>query len=123
MIVRSLWYESGWDQFYWSMPVNRAITVAVLIVLVGLVGQRIRRDVVITLAAISAAALLSVWVVATQTATAEARYALVGSVGLAGLLALALQRWKVPVRFLLPAAGIVGTCLAIQSSVLSVHWT
>ena len=123
VIVQSLWYESGWNQFYWSMPVNRAITVAVLVVLVGLVGQRIRRDVMITLATISGAALLSVWVVATQTSTAEARYALVGCVGMAGLIALALQRWKVPVRFVLPAAGVVGTCVAIQSNVLSVHWT
>ncbi len=122
-IVNSIWYQSGWNEFHWSMPVNVVITAVVLMVLFGIYGQKIRRDVLITLATIAVAALLSVWIMATQTATYQGRYALVGCVGIAGLIALALQRWKVPVRFLLPAAGIVGTCIAIQSNVLAVHWT
>jgi 4-amino-4-deoxy-L-arabinose transferase-like glycosyltransferase len=122
-IVGTFWYQSGWDQFHWAMPVNVAITTVVLFVLVGLYGQKIRRDVLVTLAALSVAALLCVWMVATQTATYQGRYALVGCVGIAGVIAFALQRWRLPVRFLLPAAGVVGTCVAIQSNVLAVHWT
>jgi hypothetical protein len=121
--VDSFWYQSGWNQFHWSMPVNVAITAVILSVLFGIYGHKIRRDILITLAAVSVAALLSVWIVATQTATYQGRYALVGCVGIAGLIAFALQRWKLPVRFLLPAAGIVGTCIAIQSNVLTVHRT
>jgi Dolichyl-phosphate-mannose-protein mannosyltransferase len=122
-IMRTFWYESGWNQFSWKMPVCVAITVVVLIVLVGIYGQKIPRDVLITLVTLSVAALLSVWIVAFQTASYKGRYALVGCVGIAGLIAFALQRWKLPVRFLLPASGVVGTCIAIQSNVLSVHWT
>jgi len=123
VIIRSIWYESGWNQFHWSMPVNVTIAVVVIIVLLGIRGQKTCRDVLITLATIAGSALVSVWVVATQTATYEGRYALVGCVGIAGLIAFALERWTVPVRFLLPAAGVVGTCIAIQSSVLGVHWS
>lgn len=122
-IMRTFWYESGWNQFTWPMSVNVVITVVVLIVIVGIYGQRIRRDVLITMGTISVAALLSVWVMATQTSTYKGRYALVGCVGIAGLIAFGLQRWKLPVRFLLPAAGFVGACVAIQSDVLGVHWT
>jgi hypothetical protein len=122
-IMRTFWYESGWNQFSWPLPVCVTITVVVLIVLVGLYGQKIPRDVLITLAALSVSALLSVWIVATQTAEYKGRYALVGCVGIAGLIAFALQRWKVPVRLLLPASGVLGTCIAINSNVLSVHWT
>jgi peptidoglycan/LPS O-acetylase OafA/YrhL len=121
--MQTFWYESGWGQFTWKMPVYVAITVVVLIVLVDIYGQKIPRDVLITLATLSVAALLSVWIVAMQAPTYKGRYALVGCVGLAGLIAFALQRWKLPVRFLLPAAGVVGTCIAIQSNVLAVHWT
>ncbi len=121
--MHSFWYESGRNQFHWKMPVDVAITVVVLVVLLGIIGRKIRRDVLITLATISITAMLSVWIVATQTITYEGRYALVGCVGIAGLIALALERWWVPVRFMLPTAGVVGTCVAIQSNVLSVHWT
>jgi Dolichyl-phosphate-mannose-protein mannosyltransferase len=121
--MRTFWYESGWNQYTWKMPVDIAITAAVLIVLFGLLGQKISRDVLITLATISVAAVLSVWIVATQTAEYQGRYALVGCVGIAGLVAFALQRWKLPVRLLPPAAGVIGTCIAIQANVLSIHWT
>jgi 4-amino-4-deoxy-L-arabinose transferase-like glycosyltransferase len=122
-ILRTFWYESGWANHYWKMPVDIAITAVVLLVFIGIRGQRIRRHVLVTLATISGAALLSVWAVALQTSTYKGRYALVGCVGIAGLIAFALQRWRLPVRFILPAAGVVGTCAAIQSNVLSVHWT
>jgi hypothetical protein len=122
-IVNTFWYTSGWAQFHWTTPVNLTITAVVLVIVVGIIGQKIPRIVILTLAALSVAALLCVWVVSTQTATYQGRYALVGGVGIAGLIAFGLQRWHLPVRFLVPAAGLCGTCIAIQSNVLSVHWT
>jgi hypothetical protein len=79
-IVDTLWYQSGWGLFHWSMSVNLAITAVVLIVLLGIIGQKFQRDVLVTLAAIAVAALLSVWIVATQTSTYHGRYAVVGCV-------------------------------------------
>ena len=122
-LVTTYWYESGWNQFTWKRPLDLAITGVVLVVLLGLFGQKIPRRVTFTLVTVAVAGLLSVWIVATQTSEYQGRYALVGCVGTAGLIALALQRWKLPVRFVLPAAGVVGTCIAIQSNVLSIHWT
>ena len=75
----------------------------------------IPRDVLITLVTLSASALLSVWIAALQTPAYKGRYALVGCVGIAGLIAFALQRWKLPVRFLLPAAGVGGLVLRSSS--------
>ncbi len=122
-LLTTYWYESGWNQFTWKTPVDLAVTAVVLIVLLGLHGQKNPPHLIFTLAAISVAALLSVWLVATQTAEYQGRYALVGCVGTAGLIAFALQRWRLPVRFVLPAAGVIGTCIAIQSNVLSIRWT
>ena len=71
---------------------------------------------------IAVTGLLSVWLIATQTATYEARYAFVGLAAIAALAALGLERWRLPVRFVLPAMGLCGTVIAIQVNVLSVHW-
>ena len=46
-----------------------------------------------------------------------------GLVAICGLAALGLERWRLPVRFLLPLAGLIGTVVAIQQDVLAVHWT
>jgi ABC-type arginine transport system permease subunit len=71
---------------------------------------------------ITAAGLLSVWIVAFQTSTYEARYVFVGLAAIAALAALGLERWKLPFRFVLPAMGLIGTLVAIQQNVLAVHW-
>lgn len=47
-------------------------------------------------------ALLSIWIVAFQTYTYEARIAFVGVPALATLAGLGVQRWRPPLRFLLP---------------------
>jgi len=72
----------------------------------------------VTLGAIAVLSLLSVWLVAFQTKTFEARYALVGLTAMASLVALALERWPLAVRWLLPAAGCAGTLVAICHDVL-----
>lgn len=121
--VMSFWYQSGWNQFHWSLPVDLAITVAFGAAFLGLIRREISRKVLVTLWSISISALLCIWIVAFQTNTYEARYAYVGLTAICGLAALGLERWKVPVRFLIPLAGLVGTVVAIQQDVFAVHWT
>ena len=120
-IVQTFWYFSGWNQFHWSWPVNLMFTVVLLVTLVGLYHHRVDRRVLATLVIISIASFLSVWGVALQSYY-QARYAFVGIPAMAALVALGVQGWKVPARFLLPAMGLVGTLVAIQLDVLAIHW-
>jgi 4-amino-4-deoxy-L-arabinose transferase-like glycosyltransferase len=122
-IVETFWYQSGWNRSHWSWQVNVAITLAFVCALIGLVGRHVERRTLFTLGALSTAALLSVWVVSFQTGTYQARYGYFGLVAIFGLAALGLERWRLPVRFLLPLAGLIGTVVAIQHDVLAVHWT
>jgi 4-amino-4-deoxy-L-arabinose transferase-like glycosyltransferase len=122
-IVDSFWYQSGWDQFHWSTPVNLVITAGFAAALLGLIHRRVSLRVTTTFWTIALSALLCVWVLAFQTATYQARYAYVGLTAICGLAALGLERWRLPVRFILPAAGLVGTLLAIHNDVLGVRWT
>jgi hypothetical protein len=122
-IVNTVWYSSGWNQFRWPSWIDWAITVCASGALVGLVGRHIRRDLLIVLATCVACGLLCVWLVAFQTSTYVARYALVAICPFAILLAMALERWRLPIRLLAPMAGLVGTLVAIQMNVLSIPWT
>ena len=122
-IVESFWYQSGWNRFHWSWEVNLAITIAFVCALLGLIGRHVEPRTLFGLGVLSTAALLSVWVVSFQTGSYQARYAYVGLVAICGLAALGLERWRLPVRFLLPLAGLIGTVVAIQQDVLAVHWT
>ena len=122
-IVTSFWYQSGWNQFHWSLSVNLVITAVFVAALFGLVGRKISGTILVTLWSITICSFLCIWIVAFQTHTYEARYAYVGLAAIAGLAALGLERWKVPVRFLIPFAGLVGTVVALQQDVLSIHWT
>jgi hypothetical protein len=119
--VQTFWYLSGWNQFHWSWPVTTAFTVVLFGALLGLIRRTIDRRILATLAIISVAALLSIWAVALQSYY-QARYAYVGLAAIAALMALGVERWKLPVRFILPAMGLVGTLVAIQQNVLAVHW-
>jgi len=122
-IARSFWYESGWGQFRWPWPVNLLFWLALAFALVGLAHRNIDGAILITLGATAIVSLLTVWGVAFQTSTFPARFALVGLAAIAGLTALGLERWRPPVRFLLPVAGLVGIGVAIQQNVVGVHWT
>ncbi len=122
-IVKTFWYQSGWNTFHWPWEVNVAITLAFACALIGLVGRHVEPRTLLGLGALSIAALLSVWAVSFQTGTYQARYAYFGLVAICGLAALGLERWRLPVRFLLPLAGLVGTVVALHQDVLAVHWT
>ncbi len=77
----------------------------------------------VTLWLITLAGIAAVWGAAFQTATYQARLTFVGLAALAALAALGLERWKLPIRFLLPVMGLCGTLVAIQQNVLAVHWS
>ena len=120
---RGLWYVSGSvGQFHWSWPVNLVFWFVLAAAIVGIIGRNVDRWTLATLLTVAGAGLLSVWIVAFQTSTYEARYVYVGLSAIAALVALGLERWRVPVRFILPAMGLVGTVVAIQQNVLAVHW-
>jgi 4-amino-4-deoxy-L-arabinose transferase-like glycosyltransferase len=123
-LVTSFWYSSGWGQFHWSASIGFLVTCGVLALLVGLIHQRIPIRVLVVLGSIAALSLACVWLLAFQTATAYgARYAYVGITAIIAVVALSVQRWPVLLRWLLPAACLVGTILAIHSDVLEIHWT
>ena len=121
-IGNTFWYQSGWGQFHWPWPVNVVFWVVLAGSLAGLVHRHVHRNVLIALLAIAVAGFLSVWLVATQTSTYEARYVFVGLTAIAALAALGVERWKLPVRFILPAMGLIGTLVEIQQNVLAIHW-
>jgi 4-amino-4-deoxy-L-arabinose transferase-like glycosyltransferase len=120
-VVQTFWYVSDWNQFHWSWEVNSLFTFVFACTLLGLIHRRVNRRVLVTLCVISVAAMFSVWLVAFQTFY-QAKYAFVGISALAGLVALGVERWKQPARFLLPAMGLIGTLVAIQIDVLALHW-
>jgi hypothetical protein len=122
-IVTNFWYSSGWGQFHWPVSVGALVTVGVLALLVGFVYQRIPVRVLLVLGTISALSLACVWLLAFQTGTYGDRYAYVGITAIAAIVALAVQGWPLFLRWLLPAAGLLGCLLAIHSDVLGVHWT
>jgi hypothetical protein len=122
-IGNTFWYQSGWGQFHWPWPVNLVFWLVLAGSLAGLVNRHVDHNVLIALFAIVVAGFLSVWVVATQTSTYEARYVFVGLSAIAALVALGLERWKLPVRFVLPTMGLIGTLVEIQQNVLAVHWS
>jgi 4-amino-4-deoxy-L-arabinose transferase-like glycosyltransferase len=122
-IVTVFWYQSAWGRFQWSTPVGITITCFVVALLFGLIHQRISKRALLVLGAISVLSFACVWLLAFQTATYQARYALVGLTAMATLLALALQRCPTAVRWIVPAAGVVGCLIAIHHDVLGVHWT
>jgi 4-amino-4-deoxy-L-arabinose transferase-like glycosyltransferase len=121
-IFDQFWYVSGWNEFHWSWPVNLLFWSACAAALLGLIRHHVEHLTLVTLTAIVITALLSVWVLAFQTATYKPSYALVGVTALAALVALGVERWRLPARFLLPAMGLCGTLVAIQQNVLAVHW-
>jgi hypothetical protein len=123
-IIASFWYQSGTNQFFWPWRINVLITVVVAASILCLIGRHVSPRTLLTLGSFSVAGLLSVWFVASQTYTYQARYAFVALVAIFGLAALGLERFhKVAVRFVVPLAGLIGTIVAIQQDVLSVHWT
>jgi hypothetical protein len=122
-IVTGFWYQSDWARFQWSTLVGIIITCVVVVLLFGLIHQRIPKRVLFVLGAISALSFACVWFIAFETATYQARYALVGLSAMATFVALALQRFTVSVRWIIPAAGLIGCLIAIHQDVLDVHWT
>ena len=122
-LVHSLWFQSGWGQFNWPTWVNWTITVLVVVLIATLVRSRANRDVLAILGVLAVSGLLCVWMISFSSGTYAGRYAIGGVPAIAALLGLALERWRLPVRFVVPLLGLVGTLVAIQVNVLAVNWT
>jgi hypothetical protein len=130
-IWRDFWYESGIDHAYrWPVTTDLVFWVALAFAMSGLLigtqtGWRVRRaehGEVVALTTLTVTGFLSVWIVAFSAATYEARYAFLGVPALGCLVALGVQRWRPPIRFLIPLLGLCGTVVASQQNVLAVHW-
>jgi Dolichyl-phosphate-mannose-protein mannosyltransferase len=121
-IIQGFWYQSDWAAFNWPWPVNVILLLLAAFALAGLATRRLELRVLLVLGSISLGAFLCVWMVALATPTYQAKYAYVGLTALAALAAIGLERWRVWIRFLLPAVGLAGTLVAIQANVLTVHW-
>jgi hypothetical protein len=121
-IFTGFWYTSGWNQFRWLSPWTVPLWAVLGLSLVGLRARIYPRRYVIVLVTLVFAALVSVWLVAFQTASYEARLALAGLPAIACLVGLGTERWRLPIRFALPAMGLVGSAAAIWFNVLSVRW-
>jgi hypothetical protein len=118
------WYGSGWNEVeHWPWPVGLLFWLGLGLALVGLVGRRTPRKILLALGVIAATGLLSVWIVAFQTATYDPRLALAGAPALACLAALGLERRKLWVRSIFPLALLGGLLFAVQTDVLQVHWS
>lgn len=122
-IYRGFWYTSGWNQFRWHWPANLLFWIVLASALAGLVGAHFDVKLLGLLGVFVLAAFLSVWIVAFQTYSYEARIAFVGVPALATLAALGVQRWRPPLRFLLPLLCFCGTVVAVQQNVLAVNWS
>jgi hypothetical protein len=117
------WYGSGWGEiFRWPWPVGLLLWLVLACALLGLIGRRISPKLFVVLGTLTVTGLMSVWIVAFQTATYDPRLALGGVPALACLAALGLERWRLAVRCLLPLLLLGGSIFAIQTNVLAVHW-
>jgi hypothetical protein len=118
------WYGSGWGEIrHWPWPVGLFLWLVLAISLLGLIGRRISPGLLVVLGVVTVTGLLSVWIVAFQTATYDPRLALGAVPALACLASLGWERWKVGVRFLFPVLLLGGTIFAIQTNVLAINWS
>jgi 4-amino-4-deoxy-L-arabinose transferase-like glycosyltransferase len=128
-VYHSFWYDSGWNRFRWSSPAYIVFWAMLLIAVAGLIIAKrklpptLARPVIL-LVTLTVSALAAVWIAASQTTTFEARLAFTGLPAIGCLAALGLERWRVPIplRFVGPVIGLVGTLIAIRQDILGVNW-
>ena len=121
--VQSFWYQSDWAAFRWPLLFNIFFFLVTVAALVGLFRSPAPKRALLVLALIVVASVASVWVTAFNTATYEAKYAMVGLSSMAALASLGIERWPVGWRFALPAMGLCGIGASIGFDVLAVHWS
>jgi 4-amino-4-deoxy-L-arabinose transferase-like glycosyltransferase len=122
-LVTTFWYNSGWfNGPSWTMRTGIAIVCGLTIVLLGFIGQSLPRRPLIVLASIIVLSFVCVWVESFQTASYTSRLALVGISAMGILVALALQRWSLIVRWLVPAAELTGFYIALYHDWLRFDW-
>jgi hypothetical protein len=85
-------------------------------------SRRSRRRGGIWVGVLVVTAFFSVWLTAFHTTSYQARLAFTGLPALACLAALGMEHWKLPIRFLSPLMGLVGTVIAAHNDVFGVRW-
>jgi 4-amino-4-deoxy-L-arabinose transferase-like glycosyltransferase len=77
----------------------------------------------VVLGVLALAGLATLWVIGLRTAAAQARFVFVALPAIACLVALGLERARVPVlaRFVLPVLGLAATAVAIVDDVIGVY--
>lgn len=131
-VPKTLWwsfvYTSGWNQFRWAWWWYLPFWMLVGVGLVGLVSHKapvFGRRALLMLTTIAALALASIWVLAIDSTAAQARIAFIGLPALAVLIALGYERLRVsvPLSFVLPFIGLIGTVVALRRDVFNVFWS
>jgi hypothetical protein len=130
-IWTQFWYTSDWEHRQWPATTSLVFWVALAASLAGLRGRkgsgnllpRSERTALTALIVLAGAGIVSVYSVAFNSLSYSSRLALVGLPALACLAALGVERWKLPVRLVLPLLELVGTVVAIQQDVLGVDWS
>jgi hypothetical protein len=122
-LIATFWYSSGWfNGPSTTVQIGAEITAVLAIVLLGLWRQSLPKRALVILAAIAVLSCVCVWVEAFQTASYTARLALVGVSAMGVIVALALQRWSLTIRWLLPAAELTGFLAAMYHDWIRVGW-
>jgi hypothetical protein len=137
---KGFWYQSGWPihtggaWFEWPWWAYIPFWLLTFAAAAGLLLGRRRpeapprnarsrqRKAIVSLAALLLPSVATVWILGLNTSTSQARLALIGLPALACLVALGLERYRLPVaaRFALPVLGVVGTIIAIQHDVVDI---
>ena len=132
---KGFWYQSGallWFQWRWWAYVPFWLLTAAG--LAGLVVPTRRRNAssppaaawprrtILALVVLAVVPVATVWALRVDTTTAQARLAFIGLPALACLVALGLERRRVPIalRFALPVLGVIGSLYAIKHDVVDV---
>lgn len=123
-IYKSLWYQSGYNQFAWRWYWYLPFWLGALVGMYGLFWRRgkslIKKQAMWVLAMVAVGALSIVWILGLETSTEQARVAFVGLPAMAILVALGYERLNMRAawRFLLPACGLIGTVAAIRYNII-----
>jgi hypothetical protein len=127
-VFRSFWYISGWNQLFWQNALPyQLLWLGLAAGLAGLLrrgtGLRVPGGTHPVLSLSVLGGFLAIWYLGITTTTTSGRIGFFALPAVGLLYALGTERWRVPVpvRLLLPAAGVVMTYVAIARDVLDFY--
>jgi hypothetical protein len=120
-VITTFWYSAGWSVST-TTRMGAAIACVVAILLLGLFRQSLPKRPLLILTVIAVLSFGCVWAESLQTASYASRVALVGVSAMGIIMALALQRWSLLLRWLLPAAELIGFLAALYHDWILTGW-